>query len=142
MTKPKLGDNVKVHYTGTLDDGTTFDSSIDREPLEFTIGEGKVLPDFERVVLELNPGERKTTWIPADRAYGHYYDEIVLVVSKSELPEDLRPDLGEMVEMTHQDGRRVIARVIDISESSITFDGNHLLAGKDLTFEIQLVGII
>ena len=141
MTKPRIGDTVKVHYTGTLDDGTVFDSSIEREPLEFTTGRGKVLLDFEQVVLNLSPGESRTIIIPAAKAYGLHCAEMLLEVPKNKLPEGLKPDPGEMVEMTHRDGRKIIARVTDISESSVTLDGNHPLAGKDLTFEIQLVGI-
>jgi len=142
MASPRIGDTVRVHYTGTLDDGTVFDSSAEREPLEFTIGEGKIIPGFEQAVLELTPGGWKTTRIPADEAYGPYHVEMKVVAPRSALPADLNPHTGEMVEMSHPDGRRILARITDISESGVTLDGNHPLAGKDLTFEIQLVEIV
>ena len=142
MAKPKLGNTVRVHYTGTLDDGSVFDSSVEREPLEFTIGECKLIPGFEKAVLDLNPGEWKTTRLSADEAYGPYRDEMVIVTPRSELPEGLELEVGQIVEMTHPDNPSIVARVTDASESSVTLDGNHPLAGKDLTFEVQLIEIV
>jgi len=142
LSKPRLGDTVRVHYTLTLDDGTVFDATAEREPLEFSVGEGRVLIGFEQVVLMLNPGEWKTVTIPAAEAYGPHREEMVLVAPRSELPEDLNLEPGQSIEMANPDGRRIVARVTEVSDSAVTLDGNHVLAGKDLTFEIQLVEIL
>jgi len=138
----QLGDTVKVHYTGTLEDGTVFDSSIDREPLEFTIGEGKLIPGFEEAVVGMSQGESKTVEIPSDEAYGSYYEELVFVVERDQLPPDLQPEVGQQLQFQQEDGTIVTLTVIDVSELSVTLDANHPLAGKDLTFEIQLVEIL
>jgi peptidylprolyl isomerase len=140
--KAQSGDTVKVHYTGTLEDGTVFDSSIDHEPLEFTIGDGRLIPGFEDAVVGMSQGESKTVEIPADEAYGPYYEELVLVVDRDQLPPDLQPEVGQQLQSQQEDGKIVIFTVIDISESTVTFDANHPLAGEDLTFDIQLVEIL
>ncbi len=136
----KDGDTVKVHYTGKLEDGTVFDSSIEREPLQFTIGEGQLIPGFEQAVVGMSPGESKTVEIPADEAYP-YREEMVLVVDRDQLPEDLQPEVGQQLQMRQPDGQTILVKVIDVSELSVTLDANHPLAGKDLTFDIQLVEI-
>jgi peptidylprolyl isomerase len=141
MTQAKNGDTVKVHYTGKLDDGTIFDSSIDREPLEFTLGEGQVIPGFEQAVIGLDLNESKTVKIPAEKAYGPHREELVAVVDRSQLPTDLKPEVGQQLQGRQPDGQTVTVMVTDISESSVTLDGNIPLAGKDLTFDIQLVEI-
>jgi len=135
------GDTVKVHYTGTLEDGTVFDSSIDREPLEFTIGEGQLIPGFEEAVVGMSQGESKTVEIPADEAYP-YHEELVFVVERDQLSPDLQPEVGQQLQFQQEDGTIVTLKVIDISELSVTLDANHPLAGKDLTFDIQLVEIL
>jgi len=137
------GDTVKVHYTGTLEDGTVFDSSIDGEPLEFTIGNGRLIPGFEDAVVGMSQGESKTVEIPADDAYGTYYEELVFVVERSDIP-GLPPDLeiGQQLGFEQEDGTTITLTVIDISESTVTLDANHPLAGEDLTFDIQLVEIL
>ena len=137
----QLGDTVKVHYTGTLEDSTVFDSSIDSEPLEFTIGESKLIPGFEEAVVGMSQGESKTVEIPADEAYP-YYEELVLVVDRDQLPPDLQPEVGQQLQFQQEDGTIVTLTVIDVSELSVTLDANHPLAGKDLTFDIQLVEIL
>jgi len=142
MTQAKLGDTVRVHYTGRLEDGTVFDTSIDRDPLQFTIGEGWLIPGFEEAVVGMNPGESKTTTIPADKAYGPYYEEMVVEVSRSQFPEDLEPEVGQQLQILQADGRAIVVRVTEVSESSVTLDANHPLAGKDLIFDIQLMEIV
>ena len=137
----QIGDTVKVHYTGTLDDGTVFDSSLERDPLEFTIGEGKLIPGFEEAVIGMSEGESKTVEIPADKAYP-YNEELVFVVDRDQLQPDLQPEVGQQLQFQREDGQIVIFTVIDVSELSVTLDGNHPLAGEDLTFEIQLVEIL
>jgi len=138
----KNGDTVKVHYTGRLGNGTVFGSSVGGEPLQFTLGAGQVIPGFEQTVIGMQPGESKTVVIPADQAYGPYRDELVMVRDRDQLPPDWEPQVGNRFPLTQPDGQVIWATVIDVSESSITLDFNHHLAGKDLTFDITLVEIM
>jgi len=135
------GDTVRVHYTGTLEDGTTFDTSVGREPLEFTLGEGKMIPGFEKAVYGLKVGKSKTVTIPAEEAYGPHRDDLVIIVEREQLPADLDPKVDQQLQMQQTDGRTAVVIVTDVSETTITVDANHPLAGKDLTFEIELVEI-
>ncbi|MAF85055.1 MAG: peptidylprolyl isomerase [Dehalococcoidales bacterium] len=137
----KDGDTVKVHYTGTLEDGTTFDTSVGREPLEFTLGEGRVIPGFEEAVKGMQVGQSKTVTIPPERAYGLRLDDLVLVIEREQLPENLDPEVGQQLQMQQADARTTVVVVTDVSETTITVDANHPLAGKGLTFEIELVEI-
>lgn len=136
------GDKVKVHYTGTLKDGTVFDSSRGRDPLEFTIGAGRLIPDFEQTVIGMSLGESRTITILAENAYGEYRDELVLVVDRDRFPPDLRPDVGQQLELRRPDGRVQTVTVTETSELSVTLDANHPLAGRDLTFDIELVEVV
>lgn len=136
------GDKVKVHYTGTLKDGTVFDSSRGRDPLEFTIGAGRLIPDFEQTVIGMSLGESRTITILAENAYGEYRDELVLVVDRDRFPPDLRPDVGQQLELRRPDGRVQTVTVAETSELSVTLDANHPLAGRDLTFDIELVEVV
>ncbi len=142
MAEAKHGDTVKVHYTGKLEDGTVFDTSVDHDPLQFTIGEGQIIPGFEQAVVGMNPGESKTIKVTADDAYGLHHEEMVLVVDRNQLPADLNPEVGQQLQSRQPDGQTIVVTVTDVSESSVTLDANHPLAGKDLTFEIQLVEIV
>jgi peptidylprolyl isomerase len=142
MAQAKTGDTVKVHYTGKLDDDTIFDTSADHEPLEFTIGEGKVIPDFEQAVIGMNPGDTKNIHIPYDKAYGQHHKEMVMVVERSEFPEDLKPEVNQRLQVRQQNGEVFAVTVTDVSESKVTLDGNHPLAGKDLVFDIELSEIV
>jgi len=135
------GNIVQVHYTGTLQDGMMFDTSVGREPLEFTLGEDRMIPGFEQAVLGMKIGESKTVTIPAKDAYGPYDADMTLVVSREELPEDITPEIGQQLEMTGSDGGTIIVNITEVSDTTVTLDGNHPLAGKDLTFEIELVSI-
>ena len=137
----KNGDTVQVHYTGTLSDGTVFDTSVEREPLEFTLGEGQMIPGFEQAVLGMSVGESKTVTMPSEDAYGPHREELTLVINREELPGGLNPVIGQQLQMTRSDGGIAIVTVTDVSDSTITVDANHHLAGKDLTFEIELVTI-
>jgi peptidylprolyl isomerase len=141
MEGAQSGDIVRVHYTGTLDDGTVFDTSAGNEPLEFTLGKGEVIEGFEAAVSGMRPGETKTIRIPAEEAYGPAYEELVLMVAKEEYPEDLEPEIGQILELQQPDGRVVIVRVTRIDDEGICLDANHPLAGRDLIFEIDLVAI-
>lgn len=142
MPQAKNGDTVKIHYTGKLDDGNVFDSSMDRDPLEFKIGENQVIDGFEEAVVGMSPNENKTTTIPSDKAYGEYRDDMVLEVEKSQFPDDIDPKVGQQLELRQENGQRVVVTVTGIGDSGVTLDANHPLAGKDLTFEIQLVEIV
>lgn len=136
----KKGDTVKVHYKGTLDDGSVFDSSEGREPIEFEVGAGQVIPGFEEAVSGLEPGESKTVTIPAAEAYGEHNEQGVTKIPVDKFPE--KPEVGYMVELSAPDGSRRPATITEVDEEFATLDLNHPLAGKDLTFEIQLVEVV
>jgi peptidylprolyl isomerase len=142
MTQAEIGNTVKVHYTGKLEDGTVFDSSIDRAPLQFTLGNGQMIPGFEQGVVGMKLGESKTVAIPADQAYGPHREEMVLVVERNQVPENMQIEVGQQLEIQQDDGQPFLVLVIEVSESNVTLDANHPLAGKDLTFDIQLVEIM
>jgi len=142
MAQAKHGDTVRVHYTGRLEDGTVFDTTASRDPLEFTIGKGQIISGFEEAVIGMNPGESKTVNVPANKAYGPYRKEMVVEVERSQIPENLNPQVGQLLEIRQMDGRTIIVKVIDVSDAGVTLDANHPLAGKDLTFDIQLVEIV
>ena len=141
MAQAKQGDTVKVHYTGKFPDGTVFDSSEGANPLEFTIGNGQVIPGFDNGVIGMAPAESRTIDIPAVQAYGAHQDEMVVVLERDKLPSDLNPDIGDQLQMKGMDGRLVVVEVTAIDEATLTLDANHPLAGKDLTFDINLVEI-
>ncbi len=141
MTQAKDGDNVKVHYTGKLDDGTVFDSSVDRDPLEFTIGSGMIIPGFEQAVIGMSPGDSKTELIPSDRAYGPYLEDMVLTVEREQIPLELEPEIGQQLQLQHPTGQVIPVVITEVSPETVTLNANHPLAGEDLTFEINLVEI-
>ncbi len=141
MTEAKNGDKVKVHYTGKLDDGTVFDSSEGREPLEFQVGSGSVIAGFDTAVSGMQEGETRSTHIPADQAYGPYHEEMVMVVPRDQLPPDLQPEVGQVLQVSTQNGEDFTVRVTEVTEGEVTLDANHPLAGQDLNFDIQLVQI-
>jgi len=141
MAQAKLGDTVRVHYTGKLDDGTVFDSSANGDPLEFTIGDGNIIPGFEKAVVGMSPGDAKTEVIPAQQAYGEHREEMVVVVDRAQMPPEMQPEVGQQLEIRQPDGGTIPVVVTDISEADITLDANHPLAGEDLVFDIQLVEI-
>lgn len=141
MAQAKKGDKVAVHYTGKLEDDTTFDSSRDRQPLAFELGAGQVIPGFEESVEGMAPGETKTIKIDADHAYGPYSDEQVVEVERSMFPEDVEPVPGQQLQVQQADGQAIPVIVKEVKDSSVMLDANHPLAGKDLTFEIELVSV-
>ena len=140
----KEGDTVKVLYTGTLDDGTVFDSSElhGGDPLEFTIGEGRLLPAFEQAVIGLSINQSTNVSIPADEAYGPYDEELEITVDWSQFEEGFVPEVGEKLYMRDTSGQVVEVTVLDVSEAGVVVDANHPLAGEDLNFEITLVEIV
>lgn len=141
MSKAKDGDTVKVHYTGTLEDGEVFDTSKDKEPLEFQLGQGQLIPGFEKAVEGMEVGESTTVEIPSDEAYGELRDDLVINVPKDQLPEDISPQIGMQLQVNQQNGQPIPVRITEIGDEDLTLDANHPLAGKDLKFEIELVDV-
>ena len=141
MSQAQQGDTVKIHYTGTLEDGTVFDSSEGKNPLEFTLGSGQVIVGFEEAVTGMSNGEKKNVNIPADKAYGQHNKEMILQAPRDQVPSDINPEVGQQLEMGGPEGEIVIVRVVEVSDEHVTLDANPPLAGKDLTFDIELVAI-
>jgi peptidylprolyl isomerase len=141
MSQAKSGNTVKIHYTGTLDDGTEFDSSAGREPLEFAIGNGQVIPGFDSAVDGMTVGDSKTVTIPAGEAYGERHDQLVQEVPKTALPDDMKAEVGTQLQSKGPDGQVMNLLVTAVEVESITVDGNHPLAGQALTFAIELVEV-
>ena len=141
MSQAKNGDTVKIHYTGTLDDGTEFDSSAGRDPLEFQLGGGQVIPGFDNAVEGMTVGDSKSVRIEPDEAYGQRHEQLIQDVERSALPEDLAPEVGMALQSQSPDGRVMMLTITAVSEDTITVDGNHPLAGQALSFDIELVAI-
>jgi len=141
MTQVKEGDTVRIHYTGTLADGDTFDSSEGRDPLEFTVGSGQIIPGLDKAMAGMAVGEKKTVEIPADEAYGHPDPNAHQAVPRAEIPADIPLDLGTQLQVQTPQGQVMPVTVIEVTEEQVTLDANHPLAGKDLTFAIELVEI-
>lgn len=141
MSTAKRGDVVHVHYRGTLDDGTEFDSSAGSDPLTFTLGAGEVIPGFENAIEGMAAGEKKTETIPADNAYGNRREELVFKVGRDQMPADTEIETGDMLQVGFPDGSSAAVQVTALDDASVTLDANHPLAGKNLTFELELVGI-
>lgn len=141
MQQATNGDTVQIHYTGTLDDGTVFDSSDGREPLTFTLGAGEVIPGFETAVLGMSVGMSKKERIEAEQAYGERMDDMILSVPRSDIPEDMNPEVGMMVGIPTDSGDHMPAQIVEVTDTVVTIDANHPLAGQALTFDIELVSI-
>ncbi|HYC91521.1 MAG TPA: peptidylprolyl isomerase [Thermoanaerobaculia bacterium] len=137
----KKGDTVHVHYRGTLDDGSEFDSSEGNEPIVFTIGAGQVIPGFEDAIEGMSAGDKKTERIEAGNAYGDRRDELVFTVPRDQMPEGSDVEVGDMLRVGFPDGSNAAVQVAAVDEQSVTLDANHPLAGKNLTFELELVSI-
>lgn len=142
MTQAKSGDTVRIHYTGTLEDGTQFDSSDGRDPLEFALGGGQVIPGFDSAVDGMTVGESKSVTIEPDQAYGQRHEQLVQEVPKSALPEEMEPATGMQLQSQSPDGQVMNLVVTEVQDDSITVDANHPLAGQALTFAIELVEIV
>lgn len=142
MSKAKQNDTVKVHYTGKLQSGEIFDSSVDREPLEFTIGAGQLIKGFDHGVVGMEVNETKSVAIPSDEAYGPVQENLIQEVEKSQLPPEIQPAIGQTLIATGPQGEETRLVVREVKDESITVDANHPLAGQDLIFDIQLVEIV
>ncbi len=142
METPQEGNKVKVHYKGTLEeDGSVFDSSYDRDPIEFTIGEGQIIPGLENAVQELKQGEQKQVRLSSEEAFGERDDNLIQQVPKSQLPSDVQPEEGKVLQAQTDGGQQMRLVITDVGEENITVDANHPLAGKNLLFDVELVEI-
>ena len=141
MSTAKVNDKVKVHYTGKLSSGEVFDSSVDREPIEFVVGGGQMIKGFDDGVLGMGLNEKKTLNIPADQAYGESNPALVQTLDRTQLPPDLKPEVGQTLVAGSPEGQEMHVQVTEVTEVTITIDANHPLAGKELIFDIELVEI-
>jgi len=141
MAEAKTNDTVKVHYTGRLIDGTVFDSSLEREPLEFTIGQKSVIPGFEEGIIGMAIGDTKTVSIASQDAYGPYLEDLIGTIRRTQIPPDIELKVGTILQMQGPNGEVTLVMVKALNDESVTLDANHPLAGKDLTFEINLLEI-
>lgn len=141
MAEAKANDTVKVHYTGRLSDGTVFDSSLSREPLEFTIGQKMVIPGFEEGVIGMTVGETRTVRIASQNAYGPYLEDLVGPIKRAQIPPNIDLQVGAILQMQTPDGGTMLVVVKALTDETVTLDANHPLAGKDLAFEINLLEI-
>ncbi|MCR9146336.1 MAG: peptidylprolyl isomerase [Rhodobacteraceae bacterium] len=141
MTEVKTGDTVRIHYTGTLADGETFDSSEGRDPLEFTVGSGQIIPGLEEAIPGMTVGDKKKVEIPADQAYGPVDPNAMQPVPRKDIPDNIPLDLGTQLQVQTPQGQTLQVTVAEVGEEQVVLDANHPLAGKDLTFDIELVEI-
>ena len=141
MRQAKQGDTVKIHYTGKFENGEIFDSSKDREPLEFTMGERKVIPGFEKGIAGMEVGESKNLTIPPEEAYGTKNQELVIELERNKLPEHIKPEVGMQLQMTQTSGQPVNVVITSLTDDTITIDANHPLAEQTLYFDVELVDI-
>jgi len=139
MTKAKTGDKVKVHFEGYLEDGTVFGSSMDDEPFEFAIGEKNMLPGFENAVIGMQKGDTKTITLPPEEAYGPHKKELVSIMERSGFPQEVQLEVGKRLRVRTQDGKYTVVTIKEFTEDRIVLDENDPLAGKTLTFKIELV---
>ncbi|MCM2563892.1 peptidylprolyl isomerase [Lutimaribacter sp. EGI FJ00015] len=141
MTQVKEGDTVRIHYTGTLADGATFDSSEGRDPLEFTVGSGQIIPGLDKAMPGMAVGEKKTVEVPCDEAYGQPDPGACQSVPRAEIPADIPLEIGTQLQVQTPQGQVMPVTVAEVTEAEVTLDANHPLAGRDLTFDIELVEI-
>lgn len=141
MMQASAGATVRIHYTGTLEDGTIFDSSDGRDPLEFELGSGTIIPGLDRAISGMREGEQKTVTIPSAEAYGDYQPEARQDVPRDQIPAEIPLDKGAMLQMQTPDGRAIPVVVADLSDETVTLDANHPLAGQDLTFAVEVVSV-
>ena len=141
MAKVAPGDTVKVHYTGKLEDDTVFDSSVNREPIEFTLGQRQLIPGFEQAVIGMEPGDQKSVNIPMEEAYGPHREDMILEVKNEEFPEHITPEVGLQLQLSQPNGQTIDVIITNMEDNMVTLDANHPLAGKNLVFDIELVEI-
>ena len=142
MQQVKNGDVVRVHYTGKLANGEEFDSSVKREPLEFTVGAGQMIKGFDAALPGMSVGDKKTINIPAEEAYGERIDEAIIDFPKENVPPDMKLEPGMSLTLTNEHGQPVPVLVVEVKDDVIVLDANHFLAGHELVFDIELVEIL
>jgi FKBP-type peptidyl-prolyl cis-trans isomerase 2 len=141
MSQVKENNTVKVNYTGKLSDGQVFDSSEGKEPLEFTLGQGQLIPGFEKGLIDMKLNEKRTITIAKEEAYGEVNNDLIQEVKKTALPQDMTPEVGMGLVSKSQDGQETNLLVVEVKDETIVIDGNHPLAGKDLIFDLEVVAI-
>lgn len=141
MSQAKDGDTVKVHYTGTLENGEVFGTTKDGEPLELTLASGKIIPGFEKGITGMEVGDTKTITVPPGEAYGPRRKELIVDIKKTDLPEDITPAIGKQLQIRQKDGNPIEVTITDMDEDTVTLDANHPLAGNTLLFEVELLEI-
>ncbi|AKS47007.1 FKBP-type peptidyl prolyl cis-trans isomerase /Apo-metallochaperone SlyD [Octadecabacter temperatus] len=142
MSEVKSGDTVAIHYTGTLADGTTFDSSDGRDPLEFMVGSGQIIPGLDKAIPGMKVGDKKVVEIPCEEAYGAINPENRQSIPREQIPADIPLEMGLTLQMQSPDGQHVMpVTVVELNDTEVTLDANHMLAGKDLTFAIEMISI-
>lgn len=141
MIQVKENNTVKVHYTGKLSDGQIFDSSEGKEPLEFTLGQGRLIPGFEKGLIDMKLNEKKTITVSKEEGYGEPREELIQEVQKSQLPPDMAPEVGMGLISKTEDGQEMNLVIVEVKEEIIIIDGNHPLAGKELVFDLEVVDI-
>lgn len=142
MKKVQEGDEIKVHYTGKLEDGTVFDSSRERDPLQFKVGSGMMIKGFDEAVRGMEIGDSKTANIKSEEAYGERNDQMIITLTKDKFPENIDPEEGQQLSMQSQQGQPIPVVVTKVEEDEVTLDANHPLAGKDLVFDIEIVEFV
>ena len=142
MSQAAAGKTVRFHYTGSLADGTVFDSSIERDPLQVELGTGQVIPGVDEALTGMAPGDDKKVTLPAEEAYGPHREELIHEVGRERLSPEMKVDVGDRLEGTDANGRRLQLTVVDVNDQSVKLDANHPLAGEDLTFELKLVEVV
>ena len=138
----KKGDKFKIHYTGRIKDGQVFDSSLEREPIEFEIGSGRVIPGVDKGVIGMKPGEKKEVSVSPQEGYGDYEQKLLIDMPKEKIPEDIKPEVGMRLQMVNNMGQPLPVLVTEVNDESVKLDANHPLAGKDLVFNIELVEVV
>ncbi|WP_372744677.1 peptidylprolyl isomerase [Lutibacter sp.] len=141
MIQVKENNTVKVHYTGKLSNGQIFDSSVGKEPIEFTLGQGQLIPGFEKGLIDMKLNEKKTITVVKEEAYGDPYQELIQEVQKSQLPQDMAPEVGMGLVSRSEDGQERNLVIVEVKEETVIIDGNHPLAGHELTFDVEIVEI-
>ncbi len=142
MGEAKQGDTVKVHYIAKTEGETIFDSTSQVDPLQFTLGKEEIIPAFEEAIIGMQAGDKKTINIPAKKAFGPYLKDLVSSIKRTDLPSDLKLEVGQQLQVEQPDGSLILVTVTDLNNDKVTFDANHPLAGKDITFDIQLIEIL
>lgn len=142
MREVQLNDVIRVHYTGKLEDGSEFDSSKGKEPLEFKVGEGKLISGFEKGVVGMKQGEIKTISLPPEEAYGNRREELIISIDKTEVPSDISPEVGMLLQMKRNDGQEIPVSITEVFPDAITLDANPPLAGQTLIFDLEIVEFV